>query len=1146
MGSILLLVSLLAALGDELPRTVTPWRAAAGGGVHRARFHIDEHLLDGPCALDVPWRLPLGLGVREHALTVRDEHGRALKHVAALEVSEDRAVLLLRARAVGTHYLYFLPYDPGQCAETGPASACRLSHTRGAPSRPPPRWLPAWAHNHTFGAPLSAHAREQLATLARARVLAIEAQSARDAFAPMEVRATAAELAALRSRAAGRRLLLFAEPPTRPIRMRDAPPAEWLRDPSPPNSSAIALEAGGNAYVAFQIAALALAPRAPLSGLAIAFDALRHASSADAGTARGERDVALGARAFSLLNRCGGHAAYLDALAGSPSGGSAAAAGGAPRRASDAAGCAGGRSGDHACGLIWVASNQASVPSGGVGVLWVAADLPPSLRAGHYTTRVWVRADGVATEYVTVRLRVTSERLPHRGDEDPAGHSRLRWLESRVGMEAVPTRNFENVEWAFGGEARELHSAGGSAGRARPTAGGAPIWLRAGDKALRFEAGSQVAAAVSGAGGLGAREAAADELSRAMLLPAALRVRGVDLLASPMRLLFGSADGAQHGGADGADARPERAGASAQVWALHSVRAQRAPSSAGERREGEPLAERSWEAHSGAAIRWSAAVVLERQPAAGALAGNSSGARDMLEVSVAASFEFDGYAELQVSLRALRLPASPAGSAARPPPPPPLGASSSRSAPASARSAAAPPLPDGEEGERRGGEAGGAREARDRAAGGHSLGGDATLVLDDFALEVALRPAVAQLASGLGRPGGALARYLKPMPAARAARGVADGDANLRERAEHERTEHAVGSRRRLPAETFADGGGGFGLGGRREDAADGVGQDGLGSGAADEWAWSWADLPAAANRRPGLNGRLWLGSTSAGLQLSLAPRAGFDDGATLAAPVEAACDSDGGSGSDRDQSVAGQRSSERSGARARQRSAAGWGASRSSRLDCGLMASQQYDAALGSASWANGGRGRVRVVRRAAGESGEPEAVVVTVSTGMLKLVRGAAAVRFPARLLLTPVRPAPLRAPVRSRHFHMQRLVPVEAAAAHVPGGTIIIHQVRHAHWPASQPSHSLPAGHALQAALLPALVSTRAPRLPYRCHEPLPFYPLADVRNRPRCSADPLARRSSLCRATSSTRTSTILSCAPPSSPSMCAERTAPACA
>ena len=83
--------------------------------------------------------------------------------------------------------------------------------------------------------------------------------------------------------------------------------------------------------------------------------------------------------------------------------------------------------------------------------------------------------------------------------------------------------------------------------------------------------------------------------------------------------------------------------------------------------------------------------------------------------------------------------------------------------------------------------------------------------------------------------------------------------------------------------------------------------------------------------------------------------------------------------------------------------------------------------------------------MRRAAGSHGVREAVVVTVASGRLELARGGAAVRFPARLLLTPVRRPPLRAPLRARHFHMQRFVPVEAAAAHVPGGTVIIHQAR-----------------------------------------------------------------------------------------------------
>lgn len=995
------------------PRTVASWRAD-GLGDHRVRFYIGQGLVDQPCVLDVQWRLPLGLRVGQHALTVHDERGRTLKQAVALEASDDHAVLLLRSRAAGTHFLYFLPYDGGRCAETGPASACRVEHTHGKPTRPLPRWLPTWARNHTPGAPLDELMRTRLAQFARANVLAIEARSERDTFGPMEVRATPAELAALRESAAGRQMLLFAEPHSRPIRMRDAPLAEWARAPMPLNATEIALEAGSGAYLAFQIAALALLSRDPLRGLAVAFEELRydrHTGGDSIGTAT---DVALGPRAFRLLNRCGGHAEYLDLLAGlAPTDGAsvaltdgafvtssrraelpAAPAGGFARRVRGESSCGKSAHRGGADGLTWVASNQASVAPGHVGVLWVAVDLPSSLPAGQYSTRVAVRADGVATEHVTVRLRVTAELAsPDRGDAHPEGHSRLRWLESSAGVEPTPTRGYGKVTWAFENERPARGAAEGGARGAGAGEAAEAVWLYAGDKALRLDvAGLAGAQATSGRGGgaAGAASAAPDvradvaaaaaERGRALLLPSALKVRGTDLLASPMRLLL-----------DAAGAQGERT-AEARPWVLLAVRSQRAPTGRG---PGRGSAEASaaggaWESRSDAEIRWSAVVEFERQPARGGARVGWS-APDVLEVSLAASFEFDGYVELELSLRA------PAPSA-------PATAGAGRGA---------------------------AQEA------------DAVLVLDDFAVELALLPAVAQLVSGLGRPGGNLERYVRQLPASGNSSRSARARPQAGERAPRESggAGGAGGSnRRRLPAEWFADGSGSAG--------SDGVGSPGSGSIASNEWVWGWADEAAAANRRPGLNGRLWLGSASAGVQLSLAPRAGFDDGATLAAAVEAVCDSDGaaaGGGDDDGKDGSGRGADSGEG---RDRRGEGIGSGRAVRAVCAAMADQQYAAALGSASWANGGRGRVRVSRRAAAQQGkkvEGEAVVLTASTGKLKLLRGAAAVRFPVRLLLTPVRPAPLRAPIRSRHFHMQRFVSVEAAAAHVPGGTIIIHQVR-----------------------------------------------------------------------------------------------------
>jgi hypothetical protein len=193
-------------LPDGAPARVVSFWPADRSGDHRVRVRVGAGSVNTLSVLEIEWRLPLGVSA---SATVREEHGRApLKHVVPLVMSSERALLLLRPRVPGTHMVHFLPYDESRCAETGPAASCRITHTRVAPSRRLPRWVPSWARNRSAEEPLSALARQALLALPRVQVVSIESRSARDSFDPMELRATAAELAVLRARARARPLLL--------------------------------------------------------------------------------------------------------------------------------------------------------------------------------------------------------------------------------------------------------------------------------------------------------------------------------------------------------------------------------------------------------------------------------------------------------------------------------------------------------------------------------------------------------------------------------------------------------------------------------------------------------------------------------------------------------------------------------------------------------------------------------------------------------------------------------------------------------------------------------------------------------------------------------------------------------------------------
>lgn len=146
----------------------------------------------------------------------------------------------------------------------------------------------------------------------------------------------------------------------------------------------------------------------------------------------------------------------------------------------------------------------------------------------------------------------------------------------------------------------------------------------------------------------------------------------------------------------------------------------------------------------------------------------------------------------------------------------------------------------------------------------------------------------------------------------------------------------------------------------------------------------------------------------------------------------------------------------------------------------CSDLSNAQYNAALGNEAWFNKNRGFASITdippgsvtdappgsvtskpsqtAPTAGRGGGPAAGIPEGGTALLRVSTGP--VRVPAaddtggggggltlswRLLLTPVRGggALPRADMETRHFHMQRFAPVEAALAAARNPVIILHQ-------------------------------------------------------------------------------------------------------
>jgi len=238
---------------------------------------------------------------------------------------------------------------------------------------------PAWRAAHGLAA--DALAQGAWKALPEAELVEIQARGEFHRFDPMEVIATAAETAALRERAPQASYLLFPEDRRDPIRMTTDLPAKWVQEGP---RDAFAGAARPNEYYVFQVGVWAA--RQAIPGLTVEFTDLA-----------AEGRPAIPAAALACFNLGG-----VDWL-GRP------------------------------------LSRTVKVPQGRVQALWFGVPIPPEA-AGVYRGRLTLRPEGAAAQSVALELRVEGEALADSGDADLWRMSRLRWLNSALGLddEVVP------------------------------------------------------------------------------------------------------------------------------------------------------------------------------------------------------------------------------------------------------------------------------------------------------------------------------------------------------------------------------------------------------------------------------------------------------------------------------------------------------------------------------------------------------------------------------------------------------------------------------------------------------------------------------------------------------------------------------------
>jgi len=204
-----------------------------------------------------------------------------------------------------------------------------------------------------------------------ARNVAIQARTAFDSFFPMEIVAKKEEVKALQDKYKDP-FLLFLEDRTHPIKMFDDLPLRWIENgPVTNKSHDFLLKADRNEYYVFQIGVFA--SKDSLSDLQVSYD-----NAPFKMTCFNTEGVDSKGRKFI---------------------------------------------------------KQVNVPKGHVQPLWLGMDIPRQARPGKYSFTVRVQDGAGSVRLVNIQLDIQDKVIEDRGDSDLWRLSRLRWLNSSLGID---------------------------------------------------------------------------------------------------------------------------------------------------------------------------------------------------------------------------------------------------------------------------------------------------------------------------------------------------------------------------------------------------------------------------------------------------------------------------------------------------------------------------------------------------------------------------------------------------------------------------------------------------------------------------------------------------------------------------------------
>ena len=370
-----------------------------GLGNHRAVVRVAE--TGGVVRAVLKWRRVDPQPEIKRVLVKHAATGADAAHVVARNVTaETGEVFFEPTSGAGEYFIYYLPYRERRGSSEG---------------RHQPLWNDYFPPDYSEGKKwllLSCGAAGTPRTT-EAKVLRFESRSAFEAWTPMGLRATEAETSAIR-KAHPENPVIFTEDRANPIHPASWLPAKWTKGAEVRDSFAgTALK---DEYYVWQIALWT--PGGALEGVKVKFsDLVREGVNGQddhcpSGRAVAPRPPQISASSITCFNTEG---------------------------------------------VNWDGKPMditLNVPANRVQPLWCGVMIPPDAAPGVYRGTATITAKGMSPRTVALAITVLDQTARDHGDGELWRHSRLRWLNSRIGEGDTPTKPYKAM--SFDREARRV------------------------------------------------------------------------------------------------------------------------------------------------------------------------------------------------------------------------------------------------------------------------------------------------------------------------------------------------------------------------------------------------------------------------------------------------------------------------------------------------------------------------------------------------------------------------------------------------------------------------------------------------------------------------------------------------------------------